>query len=66
MTLRAWGGAVLESARFTMELDYASAQLRIQSRGKRFYVRTGARYQARRGAFDVLLPAEDIGSVIGK
>ena len=54
---RTW---VLESARFTMELDYASAQLRIQSRGKRFYVRTGARYQVRRGAFDVFLPAEDI------
>lgn len=51
---------VLESARFTMELDYASAQLRIQSKGKRFCVRTGARHQLRRGAFDVFLPAEDI------
>ena len=54
---RTW---ILDSARFTMELDYASARLRIQSKGKRFCVTTGAKYQARRGAFDVFLPAENI------
>ncbi|MDN2715090.1 MULTISPECIES: hypothetical protein [unclassified Janthinobacterium] len=54
---RTW---VLESARFTMELDYASAQLRIRSKGKRSYVTSGAKRQVRRGAFDVFLPAENI------